>query len=138
MEATDLVVAERDIATMISGYFSDPQALEGMRLKQPLLAGRVITPAMLAVDEIVRRGQTVTLVAESASVNIRMAGKALMDGALNQRIRVENLNSGRVVEGVVRSPEHVEVLVSAARGFSHARPKVSADSADTGSGNNDR
>ena len=134
----DLTIVERDVSRMISGYLSDPRALAGQRLKQQLLAGQVITPAMLAADQIVRRGQTVTLMAAGGGVNISMSGKALMDGALNQRIRVENRNSGRVVEGIVRSPEHVEVIVSANGGFFNAKPKVSPNSADTQASNNDR
>ena len=58
-------------------------------------------------------------------MNISMSGKALMDGALNQRIRVENITSGRVVEGVVRSREQVEILVPASHVFFPAKPKVS-------------
>ena len=61
-----------------------------------------------------------------------------MDGALNQRIRVQNLNSGRVVEGIVRSREHVEVLLPAVTGFFHATPKVSPSMADMRLSNNDR
>lgn len=116
VERSDVTLIERDVATMQRGYYGDFKALSGLRLKQPLLAGQVITPAMLAADRIIRRGQTVTIVAADGSVNISMAGTALTDGALNQRIRVENSNSGRVVEGIVRSPEHVEILVSADRG----------------------
>ncbi|MDH3532860.1 MAG: flagellar basal body P-ring formation chaperone FlgA [Gammaproteobacteria bacterium] len=134
----DIAIVERDVSRMISGYLSDPQALAGQRLKQQLLAGQVITPAMLAADQIVRRGQSVTLMATGGGVNIRMSGKALMNGALHQRIRVENSNSGRVVEGIVRSPEHVEVIVSANSGFFSAKPKVSPNSADTQVSNNDR
>ena len=136
--AADLDIVERDVAKMTTGYFSDPKALDGLRLKQQIIAGRIITPGMLAADQIVRRGQTVTLVATSSGVNISMTGRALMDGARGQRIRVENTNSGRVVEGIVRSPEHVEVLVSAERGFFNAKPKVSPDSADIRLSNNDR
>lgn len=136
--AADIAIVDRDVSRMISGYLSDPRALAGQRLKQQLLAGQVITPAMLAADQIVRRGQTVTLIAAGGGVNISMRGKALMNGALNQRIRVENSNSGRVVEGIVRSPEHVEIIVSAGSGFFYAKPKVSRDSADTQVSNNDR
>lgn len=114
--AADTRLIERDVSTMQRGYYSDIKALAGLRLKQPLLAGQVITPAMLAADRIIRRGQSVTIVAAGGGINISMAGKALTDGALNQRIRVENSNSGRVVEGIVRSPEHIEILVSADRG----------------------
>ena len=136
--ADDLVVIERDVSGMRRGYYTDARSLQGLRLKQPLLAGQVITPAMLAADQIVRRGQTVTLIATGGGVNISMTGKAMTDGALGQRIRVENLNSGRVVEGIVRSPEHVEVMVSRQHSFFNAKPKVSPDPADTRVSNNDR
>jgi flagella basal body P-ring formation protein FlgA len=75
------------------------------------MAGRVVTPAMLEAEIVIERGQTVTLVVEGDGLNISMAGRALMDGAVDQRIRVENAGSGRVVEGLVRSPQVVEVLV---------------------------
>ena len=134
----DLAVDERDVSRLVSGYISDKNDLIGQRLKQQLIAGRIITPAMLQADRIVTRGQTVTLIARGGGVNISMTGKALMDGALNQRIRVENINSGRIIEGVVRSREQVEVLLPGADRFLNAKPKVSAKNADTQVSNNDR
>ena len=108
---TDVTVAERDVAMLSTGYLSRPEDIVGRRLKQPLIEGRALTPRMLAADIAVRRGQSVTLTVRSEALAIRMKGKALMDGTVNQRIRVENSTSRRVVEGIVRSPEHVEVLV---------------------------
>jgi len=134
----DLAVDERDVSRLVSGYISDKADLIGQRLKQQLIAGRMITPAMLQADRIVTRGQTVTLIAAGGGINISMTGKALMDGAINQRIRVENINSGRIVEGVVRSREHVEVLLPGADRFFNAKPKVSTKNADTTVSNNDR
>lgn len=110
--ADDLVVEQRDVSRLVSGYVSDSEGVLGQRLKTQLLAGRMLTPAMLQADIAVKRGQTVTLTITGSGLNIQMSGKALMDGAINQRIRVENTNSGRVVEGIVRSREHVEVLVA--------------------------
>lgn len=107
----DLRTERRDVSRLVGGYFSEPGELAGQRLKSQLHAGRIITPAMLAADKVIRRGQTVTLLVRDRNVNIRMAGRALADGAVNQRIRVENAGSKRVVEGLVRSPEHVEILV---------------------------
>ncbi len=107
----DVTTAQRDVSRLVSGYLSRPQNLIGKKLKHALIAGRVITPSMLKADIMVRRGQTVTIVVRNDSLNIRMMGKALTDGTENQRIRVENTNSKRVVEGIVRSPEQVEVLV---------------------------
>ena len=134
----DLVADTRDVARMTSGYVSDPGRLVGQRLRSSILAGRVLTLKLLEANDIVSRGQTVTLAVSTGGVAIRMAGKALMDGALNQRIRVENLNSGRVVEGIVRSPEIVEILVPGVPDLRQQNPKVSAPVADIQSSNNDR
>lgn len=134
----DLVADTRDVARMTAGYVSDSNRLVGQRLRSSILAGRVLTLKLLEPNDIVSRGQTVTLTVSAGGLAIRMAGKALMDGALNQRIRVENLNSGRVVEGIVRSPEIVEVLVPGGPEFRPQTPKVSAPLADTQSSNNDR
>ena len=134
----DLVADTRDVARMTAGYVSDPNRLVGQRLRSSILAGRVLTLKLLEANDIVSRGQTVTLTVSAGGVAIRMTGKALMDGALNQRIRVENLNSGRVVEGIVRSPEIVEILVPGSPDLRQETPKVSAPLADTQSSNNDR
>lgn len=134
----DLVADVRDVSRMSAGYLSDPASVVGRRLRSSVLAGRVLTPGLLEANNVISRGQTVTLMVASGDLQIRMAGKALMDGALNERIRVENLNSGRVVEGIVRSVELVEVIVPSTGNYLPQAPKVSAAAVDTGYSNNDR
>jgi len=134
----DIRIDERDVSRSAAGYMSNKDQLIGQRLKQQVIAGRIFTPAMLQADFLVKRGQSVTLIAVSSGINIKMSGKALKDGALGQRIRVENSKSGRVVEGIVRSQELVEVLLPSANRIFHANPKVSPNSADTQVSNNDR
>ena len=136
--ADDLKVEQRDVSRLVSGYVSDISQLVGQRLKTQLMAGRILTPQMLKAALAIRRGQSVTLVASGGGVSIRMAGTALMDGALGQRIRVENTKSGRIVEGIVRSGEQVEILLPSRTHSLHANPKVSPQLADTGLTNNDR
>ena len=109
LTAADLTLVERDVDTLSQGYLRDAVELDGMRLRRPVAAGAVLTPAMLASVPLVSRGQQVTLEARTDGVHIRMAGQALAEAALGQRIRVKNLSSDRVVEGVVRSDEVVEV-----------------------------
>lgn len=110
--AADLVADKRDVSRLKRGYFTRPEQLIGQKVRQSMVAGRIITPTMVEADAIIRRGQMVTLSVANARINIRMSGKALSDGALDQRIRVENSNSGRIVEGIVRSREHVEILTA--------------------------
>ena len=53
--------------------------------------------------------EAVTLVAEADGVAVRMNGRALSDGAVNQRIKVRNESSGKVLEGIARSAQLVQV-----------------------------
>lgn len=111
LTAADLQKEQRNVSGLATGYLTSTEQLDGQRLKRPVMGGRLITPSMLQADVVVQRGQSVTLLVKNSTLNISMTGKALSDGAVNQRIRVENLSTGRVIEGVVRSPQHVEVLV---------------------------
>ncbi len=137
LTAADIIEEARDVSRLRNGYMSDPANAVGQRLKTQLIAGKIVVPTMFEVEIAVRRGQTVTLTAGSGDFSIAMTGTALMNGAINQRIRVENTHSGRVVEGIVRSREHVEVLTSSNKDFFHAEPKVSGQPADTHLSNND-
>lgn len=138
LSADDLVEEQRDVSRLLSGYVTDKKQALGQILKTQLIAGKILTPRMLQASIAIRRGQSVTLTVGNGSYGISTSGTALMDGALNQRIRVENNASGRIVEGIVRSREHVEVLVSGNNHFFNAEPKVSPPVADTGFSNNDR
>tara|TARA_R110002096_G_scaffold130643_5_gene279968 strand:+ start:60685 stop:61491 length:807 start_codon:yes stop_codon:yes gene_type:complete len=138
LSADDLATEQRDVSRVRGGYLSDAAQVIGLRVKTLVLAGKTLKPAMLQADIAIKRGQSVTLTANTNGFAITMAGTALMDGALNQRIRVQNNNSGRVIEGIVRSREQVEVLLSRDNSFFHAGPKVSPPVADTGFSNNDR
>jgi flagella basal body P-ring formation protein FlgA len=108
----DVLVEERDVTRLQNGYIGRPDDLVGKRLKRQLPAGRVISPSMLMERTLIERGQSVTISADFGGVSIETAGKALMDGAMNERIQVENSASKQVIEAVVRSPERVEVLVN--------------------------
>lgn len=136
--ADDLKLEQRDVSRLRNGYLSDPERVIGLRLKTQLIAGKTLKPSMLAADITIRRGQSVTLTVVSGGFSIRMNGTALMDGAINQRIRVKNDNSGRIVEGIVRSHEQVEIAYVANHQFFNAKPKVSPRMADTRLSNNDR
>jgi len=107
----DIKVTLRDVSGLVGGYLSQTTDIVGQRLTRAISPGVVMTPALLQAAVLIKRGQAVTLIVRNDSINIRMAGKALMDGAAAQRIRVENTVSGRIVEGLVRSAEQVEVLI---------------------------
>ncbi|HHH36415.1 MAG TPA: flagellar basal body P-ring formation protein FlgA [Gammaproteobacteria bacterium] len=109
LQPGDLEYAERDIAGLQAGYFTNDRELAGKILKQAVMAGKVIAPTMLDAPRLVRRGQDVTIMAVSEGFEIRMKGKAMMDGRAGETIKVENLKSRRIVEGEVVAASVVKV-----------------------------
>jgi flagella basal body P-ring formation protein FlgA len=63
----------------------------------------------LTPSNAIHRGQQVTLISGSGDFQVRVGAVALADGRIADRIRVQNLSSQRVVEGIVRSASEVEV-----------------------------
>jgi len=110
LTATDLIVERHDISQLPPGYMDDPSVAIGLTVSRPISSGAILTNQLLIASKAVQRGQSVTLVAEVGGMSVRMAGRAMSDGLVNQRVRVQNLSSGKVVEGIARSAQVVEII----------------------------
>ena len=110
LAAKDMRVEEHDISELPIGFLDDPAIAVGLTASRPISGGAFMTNQLLVAAKAVQRGQSVTLVADAGGMSVRMAGKALSDGLVNQRVRVENLSSGKIVEGIARSEQVVEII----------------------------
>lgn len=111
LTANDLRTEQRDISALPPGYMDDPAVTVGLTAGRPISSGAVITNQLLLGAKAVERGQTVTLVADAGGMSVSMQGRALSDGLVNQRVKVENLSSGKIVEGIARSQQVVEIIL---------------------------
>ena len=110
LTAKDMRVEQHDISELPPGFLDDPAIAVGLTASRPIAGGAFLTNQQLVAARAVQRGQSVTLVADAGGMSVRMAGKALSDGLINQRVRVENLSSGKIVEGIARSEQIVEII----------------------------
>ena len=111
LKAEDIKLATVDISQMRKGFVKSKQQVLGQQLKYPLAMGAVVSPNALKSKKVVARGQVITLLAKAGTMEVRMSGKALASAALGQRVKVKNLSSKRVVEGIVASPGVVKVTM---------------------------
>ncbi len=109
LDPGEVKVARYNLARLPQGYFRSLDEVLGMRLRRNLAAGQALVPAMLEAPRIVQRGQRVTMLAQGNGLEVRMPGEALSHGARGDRIRVRNLSSRRIVEGVVMDSGLVRV-----------------------------
>lgn len=103
-----LALESRDVGRVV-GALVDIDAVQGYRLRRPLPAGAILTSADVQSPRLVRRGDSVVVVARAGGIEVRAAGKALGDAGAGERVNVENLSSRRMLQGVVRPGGEVEV-----------------------------
>ncbi len=96
-----ITTTAKDISRLNGQYVTDITPLLGYRFKSSVGQGKTITPRMLEASKMVRRGESVTLLAEAGGIQVKTNGKALGDGEQGKIIRVRNNKSKRVVEGEV-------------------------------------
>ncbi len=101
LESDDIQFDTRKLSTLRTGYFTSIEPLQGMQVTRTIGVGRVINASLLRPRYLVTRGQQVTLVATMSGVDVRMKGKALANATSNKRVKVKNVSSGRIVEGLV-------------------------------------
>ncbi len=108
---TDLKLVERDLSRLNSGYFTekDRNLLVGKELTRRIPQQRLIKSQYIKPARLVKRGEVVSIVSENTGFSVKMNGKALMDGAKGERIRVRNLSSQRVIEGIVQGSGLVSI-----------------------------
>ena len=110
LAANDIAIEQRDAVGLPMGYLGDPAIAIGLTAGRAIAGGAILTNQQLLGSQAVQRGQSVTLLADAGGISVRMPGRALSDGLVNQRIKVENQSSGKIVEGIVRSPQIVEII----------------------------
>ena len=109
LSAADIKRDRREISSLTRGFIADTTHALGRRTKRHLAVNTLLTPQMLLIPKLVKRGQRVTLLARSGGIEVRMPGSAMSDGGNGDIIRVRNLNSKKIVEGTISSDGIVEI-----------------------------
>ena len=106
----DVKLARQDLAGLHRDYFQRVSDIVGLRAKRSIKTGTVITPPAVAANRLIKRGAEVTILSANPTLQVRVRGKAMGHGKRGDRIKVKNLNSGRVVSATVVDNGLVRVL----------------------------
>lgn len=109
LQKTDVEYAERLNSQLNRGYYTSVNQLQYMEAKRSIKTGQVFTPGLLKAQKLVLRGQHITIIAQSGNLNLRVKGKALMDGQRGQTIKVRNLSSKKLIYAKVMSSGIVKI-----------------------------
>jgi flagellar basal body P-ring formation protein FlgA len=91
------------------GAISDIAEATGLAARHQLRPGQPLHTADLMKPAIVQRGETVTIVYEVPGLMLTLRGQAQDAGALGDSVGVLNVETKRVVQGIVTAPGRVKV-----------------------------
>ena len=105
LQAADLTTLRRPKAQ--GGGITEPAAVIGLAARHPLRPGQPLSATDLMKPEIVARNETVTLIYQAPGITLTLRGLAQDSGALGDTIGVLNVQTKRVVQGVISGPGKV-------------------------------
>lgn len=109
----------KDVSEVQNLDFVRLDELKGLRAKRVIPEGTILTHDLLEPKPLVLRGQLVTVIYNKAGLEIRMVGKALKTGTLNELIPVRNEKSKKIFfakvidAGKVQLGEEYESIIAA-------------------------
>jgi flagella basal body P-ring formation protein FlgA len=109
---TENMIAERRLIAnevALKNYHTSRDGLIGKVAKRAIQAGAAIPMTAVREQQVFVAGDRVTIEFASGGVIVRGVGIALQPGTANQPARVRNIDSGIVVDGMVRRDGVVEV-----------------------------
>jgi len=109
LQQSDVTKVKKDVSRLHNGYFTKLSEINDMVTKRSLRKGRILTPGVITPPRLVKRGESITILAKSGTLVIRVKGRALMDGKMGDRIRVKNVRSKRDIQATVVSSGTVQV-----------------------------
>lgn len=102
-----LALEQRDVST-IPDALSDPDEAAGFSARRPLRAGQVLQKRMLAAPILVKRGDTVQIVARNGVISVSAVGEALEAGQRDEVVRVRNASTGKIIRARITDNATVE------------------------------
>ena len=105
----DLEMAEKELNALGRNYFDDPGQVVGKTARRNIPAGSSFGAGAVEAAVVIGRGDSVRISSGGSGLTVSMEGKALTDGRVGERIRVQNLSSGRTLQATVVGPGEVRV-----------------------------
>ncbi|MDR3562506.1 MAG: flagellar basal body P-ring formation chaperone FlgA [Negativicutes bacterium] len=113
--SSDNLRLERWDVGRLTGYSTDSSKLLGLRTRRPIIAGQPIAEAAIEKPPLVKHGSAVTILAQVDGITASASGLALQEGSEGAVIRVQNLNSNKIVSARVIDGTTVQVILYSGR-----------------------
>lgn len=108
LTADMLTLQKLDISGVRHGLEFNAHTLLGMTVKRRISAGSPVSRHLLQVAYLVQKGAQITVQYRGDGFAVSTTAIALSDGQLGERISVQNISSGKVIDAVVTGENNAE------------------------------
>jgi flagella basal body P-ring formation protein FlgA len=109
VENEDVELKAVDLAGLPADRLTDLESVLGKRTRRALDSGTVLRPDLLESPPLVKRGDRVRIIAETAGFRISAAGQVKQKGCEGEVIPVMNLDSNKVIHARVIDSQTVKI-----------------------------
>lgn len=109
LQKRDLTLVKRRIGTLPSDVVASAEDLVGMVPRRIIRAGEPIRASDLAKPILVEKNQIVSVIYAAPGISLSMRARAQSNGSKGESIRVQNLSSKRIIEGVVTGAAQITI-----------------------------
>ncbi|MCD4722826.1 MAG: flagellar basal body P-ring formation chaperone FlgA [Desulfobacula sp.] len=106
----DIILKKKNIFELSENFIKTFDDIDGKILKSGIRKGDYLKTSLLSEPPMVQKGDIVTLVSRNQNLLIVTSAISKEDGFENELIKVENLDSGRLVRVIVKEKSKVEVV----------------------------
>jgi flagellar basal body P-ring formation protein FlgA len=109
IKESDLKLEKIQLTQLRSSHLSDIKQATNQVLKKRINRHEVVSVNNLSKPIIIKKGETITIVAKNNGFQISMKGVALMAGSKGDKIKVKNIKTKKVIQGIVFDAQTVKV-----------------------------
>tara|TARA_R110002074_G_scaffold228259_2_gene399885 strand:+ start:76647 stop:77348 length:702 start_codon:yes stop_codon:yes gene_type:complete len=109
IQKNDLELKKIELSSLRSPYLKDVDQAVNYVLKKSLGRGDIVSVNNLSKPIIIKRGDTIEILAKNNEFQISMKGVALKAGSKGDKIEVKNIKTQRTIQGIILDNHTVKV-----------------------------
>ncbi|MEW4982913.1 MAG: flagellar basal body P-ring formation chaperone FlgA [Cycloclasticus sp.] len=111
IQKSDLALKKIVITGRRTAYLNDTKQAINHVLKRRVNRGDIISVNNLAKQTLIKKGDTISIIAKNNGFQISMKGIALMAGSKGDKIKVKNIKTKKTIQGIVFDTQTVRVNI---------------------------
>ncbi len=103
-------IMRREINSLNDPFISLIDEIDGMEATRTISQGKTLSYSMIKPEEVIKRGDHVTIRFSSGSIQITATGEARQSGSRGESIKVRNLLTNKIITAEVQDEQLVKVV----------------------------